>query len=348
MPFCAMAYFIAGIGITMGYHRLWSHRSFDAHWSVEFLLLISGSSAFQGSVISWSSEHRRHHRYTDTDKDPYNIMKGFFYAHMGWLFFSRQTVEEDSSFVKKDLLKSKMLLLQHKYFLQISLLTGYLIPMFICGYFWGDWLGGFLIAGVLSKVIVSHCTFFINSLAHFSGTATFSDSRTPRDSHIVSYFTLGEGYHNFHHEFPFDYRNGLHFYDFDPGKWLINVCYFFGLAYNLKKFDNELFEKGKLQMEEKRLKEKMNKHNWGIPFNELKTINKSTFLEKCKNDEKLMIINDRVVDVDKFIDKHPGGETFIMPFIGKDASKEFNGSIYNHSSCARNILCDLSKYRIIE
>jgi stearoyl-CoA desaturase (Delta-9 desaturase) len=108
-----ICYYIGGIGITMGYHRLWSHRSFDAHWSIEIILLILGSSTFEGSVFSWCNDHRIHHRYTDTDRDPYNINRSFFYAHIGWLFYAR---EEDDSFIRHDLKKNPLLVFQHKYY----------------------------------------------------------------------------------------------------------------------------------------------------------------------------------------------------------------------------------------
>jgi len=257
---CFLFYFLGGIGITAGYHRLWSHRSYDSHSIVHFVLLLMGSSAFEGSVFSWCNDHRKHHRYTDTEKDPYNITNSFFYAHMGWLFYKRP---EDYSFINHDLRKSKLLQIQHDYYPIFSIVLGMLLPMFICGYFWNDYWGGFFFAGVLKTVIIMHCTFCINSVAHFWGTSTFADERTPKDSMFFSLFTFGEGYHNFHHEFPYDYRNGLHFYDYDPGKWIVYFLSLFGLTYNLKRFNKEFFDKGKIQMEQKLLDKRREQFNWG-------------------------------------------------------------------------------------
>eukprot|EP01080_Neovahlkampfia_damariscottae_P012360 gene12360-6028_t len=335
-------YYLGGIGITMGYHRLWSHRSFDAHWSVEFILLILGSSTFEGSVFSWCNDHRIHHRYTDTEKDPYNIKRSFFYAHIGWLFYYR---DYDDSFIRHDLKKNALLRFQHKYYAPISLILGFFMPMTVCGLVFGDWWGGFFIAGVAKSVFLMHCTFCINSVAHYVGEATFADERTPRDSWFVSLFTFGEGYHNFHHEFPFDYRNGLHFYDYDPGKWLISICHFVGLAYNLKKFDPQLFDKGKIQMQEKKILEKKSKFYWGPNKESLPIITMDEFNRRSKSDN-LILVDGYVYNVTQFKDKHPGGKGFISAYIGKDASKEFNGTIYNHSTAARNILDTIAESKI--
>lgn len=109
------SYYIAGLGITAGYHRLWSHRSFDAKWPLKIVLLFMGTTAFEMSVFDWCADHRAHHRYTDTDKDPYNVKKGFWWAHMGWLMFKREgeAVPADIS----DLQRDPLLRFQHKYFL---------------------------------------------------------------------------------------------------------------------------------------------------------------------------------------------------------------------------------------
>ena len=228
---------------------------------------------------------------------------------------------------------------------RISLFLGFVFPMIISGICWGDWLGGFLIAGIAKSVFLMHCTFCINSVAHYIGEATFADERTPRDSWFVSLFTFGEGYHNFHHEFPFDYRNGLHFYDYDPGKWLIASLNLFGLTYNLKQFNPQLFEKGKIQMQEKRILEKKSKYDWGPNKEKLPIISMDEFKKRSKLDN-LILVDGYVYNVTKFKDQHPGGKGFITAYIGKDASREFNETIYNHSTAARNILDTLAESKI--
>jgi len=325
-------YFFGGIGITAGYHRLWSHRSYDGHWFTRFLLLIMGTSAFEGSVFTWCNDHRKHHRYTDTDKDPYNIHRSFFYAHMGWLLYKR---EEDDSFIREDLKKDVTLQIQHDYYPIFSVFLGLILPTLVCGLGWQDWWGGFFFAGVLKTVILMQCTFCINSVAHYFGTATFADERTARDSYLVSLCTLGEGYHNFHHEFPFDYRNGLHFYDYDPGKWFIYSFSLFGLAYNLKRFQSDLFAKGKIQMAQKQLDKLKNQYFWGKKDLQMITMEE---LEKQTDIKEWILIDGIVYDIKGFAKEHPGGEGFIKAFGKKDATKEYNGTIYNHSTAARNLL----------
>jgi stearoyl-CoA desaturase (delta-9 desaturase) len=265
-------YFIGGIGITTGYHRLWSHRSYDAHPIVRAILLIMATSAFEGPCFQWCRDHRAHHRYTDTKKDPYNAKRGFWYSHVGWLIWNRdawpdlyEEVEIDISDLKKD----PLLRLQAKFFPMWATLFGIIVPTLIVGFGWGDWKGGFFIAGMTKAVLLNHATFCINSLAHMWGTATYSDQRTPRDSYLVSLFTFGEGYHNFHHEFPYDYRNGLLWYHYDPGKWIIRILSFFGLAYNVKRFAPDLFGRGFLQMQQKKLDQQKAKWDWGTPIEKL-------------------------------------------------------------------------------
>nr|AOE43350.1 delta 9 fatty acid desaturase ScdA [Coremiostelium polycephalum] len=336
-----LSYYIAGIGITAGYHRLFSHRSYDAVWPVRVVLTLMGTTAFEMSVFDWCHDHRAHHRFTDTDKDPYNVKRGFWWAHMGWLIFKR--VEEPDADIS-DLKKDWVLRYQHKYYMLLSFGLGIFFPMWICGHFWGDWKGGFFIAGIASKVLMMQCTFCINSLAHYIGEATYTDQRSPRDSWITSLVTFGEGYHNFHHEFPYDYRNGVHSTAYDPGKWLICFLSWFGLSYNLKRFPSELFQKGKIQMAEKKIQKERESLFWGKPLDQLPSYTREQFNTMVKIDKRqLMIISDVIYDVSEFVEKHPGGQQYIKDYIGKDATKAFNGIVYDHSFAARNIL---DTYRI--
>jgi stearoyl-CoA desaturase (Delta-9 desaturase) len=128
---------------------------------------------------------------------------------------------------------------------------GIVVPTVACGLGWGDYYGGYFIAALTRLVFVHHSTFCVNSLAHYAGDATYTDAHTARNSVITALVTLGEGYHNFHHEFPSDYRNGVEHWQYDPTKWFIRVCAAFGLAYNLKRFPANEIDKGMLQMRQK-------------------------------------------------------------------------------------------------
>ena len=235
----AFMYTAVQLSITAGYHRLFSHKSFEAHPIVKALLLIFGAAAFQGTALKWSQDHRRHHRFIDdVEKDPYSINKGFWWAHIGWLFY--EGTRDYNPEEVPDLVKDKMVSLQFKYYLRLGFLVGFILPTLVSFIFWHDLLGGFVVASALRLTLNYHSTFFINSLAHTLGKQNFSDEHSSRDNLITAILTFGEGYHNFHHEFPSDYRNGIHFYDFDPTKWLIYGLSKLRLAKDLKEADRDL------------------------------------------------------------------------------------------------------------
>lgn len=264
---------------------------------------------------------------------------------MGWMFFKPDPnvyVHSDIS----DLQKHWWLRAQHKYFPLLALLTGIVIPTCIAGLFWGDWAGGFFIAAVGRTVFLQQCTFFINSLAHYWGDATYSDQRSPRDSYFVSLLTFGEGYHCFHHEFPYDYRNGIRLIHYDPGKWVIAGLEFLGLAWNLKRFPADVISKGKIQMKQKQINKEKEKIHWGPSTAELPLITIQDVRNRVAEGASLIVIEGIVHDVTDFMSIHPGGVSLIKSYIGKDATAAFNGLSYNHSLAARNILKTLRMGKI--
>jgi stearoyl-CoA desaturase (delta-9 desaturase) len=241
-------YIITGMSITAGYHRLFSHRTYKAGPVLKFIYLIFGAAAFQNSALKWSADHRIHHNHVDHDKDPYNINTGFFFAHIGWIFYKEDP--EKSKHFPKDLLLDKLVMWQHNHYMAIAIFMGLALPTII-GYFLGSALGGLALAGLFRIVFVHHCTFFINSLCHIVGKRTYTDTNSARDSFILAFFTYGEGYHNFHHYFPVDYRNGIKWYHFDPTKWLIKITEFIGLAKDLKKVPEKMINEAKDKMKRK-------------------------------------------------------------------------------------------------
>ncbi|WP_372655136.1 acyl-CoA desaturase [Halobacteriovorax sp.] len=243
-----------GASITIGYHRLFSHRTFEASAPVKLFLLIFGAAAFQNSLLKWGSDHRVHHKFCDTEKDPYNINRGFFWAHMGWVMFREPSKFADQFPMSKDLLRDKMVVWQHKYYLQIAVLAGLILPG-VVGYFLGSTLGGFAVIGFARIVAVHHSTFFINSLCHVLGSKTYSDDHTAKDSPIMALFTFGEGYHNFHHTFQADYRNGVKWYHFDPSKWTIWSLSKIGMASKLKRVPAHTIRNARIKMQQKKFSE---------------------------------------------------------------------------------------------
>lgn len=223
-------WWLAGMGITFGYHRLFAHRSFKAHPIVQFVAIIFGSAALQNSVLKWSSDHRVHHRKLDTEDDPYSITKGFWHAHIGWIL-----EKKDSEITGvNDLESNKLIMWQHNHYFKIAITISFLLPLLI-GALYGRPLGGLLWGGFLRVSLVHHFTFFINSLCHYVGKRPFDPNSTARDSWWVAYFTFGEGFHNYHHKFQWDYRNGIAWYAFDPGKWVIKFLSWFGLTKDIRK-----------------------------------------------------------------------------------------------------------------
>ncbi|KAI0728866.1 delta9-fatty acid desaturase [Fomitopsis betulina] len=328
-------YFITGLGITAGYHRLWAHRSYNASKPLEYALAMAGTGAVEGSIKWWSRGHRAHHRYTDTPLDPYDAKKGFFWSHMGWMILKprRRPGVADVS----DLSKSAVVRWQHRWYLQLILFMGFILPTLVAGLGWGDWKGGFFYAATTRLVFVHHSTFCVNSLAHWLGETPFDDKHTPRNHMITAFVTNGEGYHNFHHQFPMDYRNAIKWYQYDPTKWFIWVCYKVGLASHLKTFPDNEVKKGELTMQLKRLRETQERLKFAPDANELPVISWESFREQALK-RPLVIIGGFIHDVTQLIDEHPGGRHLIMKNIGKDATTAFFGGVYDHSNAAHNWL----------
>ncbi len=220
-----------GMGITVGYHRLFAHSTYKANALIRFLLLFFGGAAFEQTALDWASQHRDHHRYVDTDLDPYSIKKGFFYAHMGWLMFWKHEIHYGNSI---DLQKDSMVMHQHKNYMLWAVGAGIVTPVLV-GALFGHALGAFLFAVCLRITFVYHSTFCINSVCHIFGKATYDTQATAKDHWLVALVTFGEGYHNFHHKFPVDYRNGIRWFDWDPSKWLIRVMAGLGMVWDLKR-----------------------------------------------------------------------------------------------------------------
>ena len=243
---------ITNLSVTAGYHRLFSHKSYEAHGLTKLWFLLIGASAFQGSALKWCSDHRRHHSHEDTEKDPYNIHRGFWYAHMGWLFLKSSV---DQPIRAADLEKDPLVMWQHRNFIPLSIFMGFVFPT-IVGYFFGSPFGGFILGGALRIVLTQQSTFLVNSLSHTLGKRTYSEDISARDSIIVAILTHGEGYHNFHHKFQFDYRNGIRWYHWDPTKWTIWFLSFVGLARQLKKISQFEILKAQIAMEAMYLRRK--------------------------------------------------------------------------------------------
>lgn len=257
-----------GMSITAGYHRLWAHRAYQAHPLLRLLFAIGGAFALQNSALHWASDHRVHHRHVDDNsRDPYSAGRGFWFSHIGWMLREYQPQRYRDYSNVRDLESDAIVMWQHKYYVPLVLLTNFGIPLLL-GWWHGDILSSLLLAGVLRLVLSHHFTFFINSLAHIWGKQTFTDSNSARDNGLLAFVTYGEGYHNFHHLFEADYRNGIRWWQFDPTKWLIASFAWVGLTRNLRRAPPERIEQSRYAMQMKLLKEKLARHQYPQPLME--------------------------------------------------------------------------------
>ncbi|MDA0667189.1 MAG: acyl-CoA desaturase [Planctomycetota bacterium] len=226
---------ICTLSISAGYHRLFSHPTYRAHGILRALYLFFGGASIQNSALKWSADHRVHHSQVDRKDDPYNIRKGFWWAHIGWVLHA--SPEHDLANVP-DLKKDKLVMWQHDNYLLCAILASGVLPLAL-GFLWGDPIGAVLIAGFLRIVVNWHTTFSINSIAHIIGSRPYSLANSARDSFITAVVTMGEGYHNFHHRFANDYRNGVRWFHFDPTKWWVWSWSKVGLTWDLKRASRE-------------------------------------------------------------------------------------------------------------
>jgi stearoyl-CoA desaturase (delta-9 desaturase) len=243
-----LMYVLIGMSVTIGYHRLFSHRAFQAAWPLRLAVLLLGAAAFENSALWWCSDHRHHHRFADDPReDPYAISKGFWHAH--WLWVMEGEVRPLAGV--GDLQRDPLVRWQHRYHFWIGAAVA-LAPVYVglaTGNVWGQ-----AVMGVLLRIVLTHhSTFLINSAAHFFGSQPYSDANSARDNGLLAPLTFGEGYHNFHHMWQWDYRNAPNWYQWDPGKWLINVFAWVGLARGLRRVSRTEIRRARVAMEAKRL-----------------------------------------------------------------------------------------------
>ena len=230
-------YAVRMFAVTAGYHRYFSHKSYECAPVVQVLFAVFGAMAAQGSILAWASGHRRHHRHTDEDWDPHNIKRGFWWSHMLWIF---EKYDADYGNVP-DLQRNPIVRWQERWCRPLLLGAGFALPAGV-GALHGDVWAGLLWGGFLRIVVCHHTAFLVNSASHSFGRQTFDRTVSARDNWLVALLTLGEGYHSFHHRFPGDYRNGVRWYQWDPAKWLIAVLRGLGLARRLKRIPDEKIE----------------------------------------------------------------------------------------------------------
>ncbi|MFY9589321.1 fatty acid desaturase [Rickettsia endosymbiont of Halotydeus destructor] len=235
-----VSYYIYNISVGIGLHRLWSHNSYKTNKYVEFILLVVSAGTLQGPALSWASNHFKHHRYTDNDQDPHSPLKfdnkieGFLWSHLGWMLVGEGSYKsiDRITWIKHG--RNKLLKWQLKYYWQIAIFMNVIVPLFV-GYLIGGTIASsymaFLFMGI-GRALQQQATFCVNSLCHFVGSKKYYKG-TAGDIWWMALFLLGENWHNYHHAFPSDYRNGVKWYHFDVHKWIIYLMSKVGLAWDL-------------------------------------------------------------------------------------------------------------------
>ena len=267
--------YLNGMSITGGYHRLWAHKTYTAHPALKWFFALWGAGALQNSILIWASDHRRHHRHVDdNEKDPYCAGRGLWYSHMGWMLRNYAPSSENFDNAK-DLQRDPVVMWQHKYYGPITLFMNIALPLML-GIWHGDIIGTLLLVGLLRLVVNHHVTFFINSLAHYWGNKPYTDTNSAKDNGFLAFLTYGEGYHNFHHLFQTDYRNGIRWWQWDPTKWMIKLCSLTGLASNLIHTPDFKIQRALLDTQFERARVKL-----------AKTVDTAPLLEKLEREYQL-------------------------------------------------------------
>jgi stearoyl-CoA desaturase (delta-9 desaturase) len=248
--------YLNGMSITGGYHRLWAHKSYEAHPALKWFFALWGAGALQNSILIWASDHRRHHRHVDdNEKDPYSAGRGLWYSHIGWMLRKYPSVDSDFSNAK-DLQRDPIVMWQHRHYVVLTTLMNLGLPLLL-GIWHGDVIGTLLLVGLLRLVVNHHVTFFINSLAHYWGTRPYTQDNSARDNGFLAFLTYGEGYHNYHHIFQTDYRNGIRWWQWDPTKWMISLCSRIGLASRLNRVSDFRIQRAILATEFKQARSRL-------------------------------------------------------------------------------------------
>lgn len=198
---------IAGFGVLAGSHRLWTHRCYKAKWPLRVLLMVLQTMSLQNDIYEWARDHRVHHKYSETDADPHNSRRGFFFAHMGWLLVRKhpQVKIKGALVDMSDLWRDPVVRFQRRFYIPLVIIFWLLFPISVPVYFWNESIY-LAVCGNFARYFLSlHQAWFVNSAAHLWGKQPFDKRIQPRECDWVSWLSMGEGYHNYHHAFPYDY-----------------------------------------------------------------------------------------------------------------------------------------------
>ncbi|VVC27060.1 Hypothetical protein CINCED_3A025520 [Cinara cedri] len=231
-------YQVSSIGITAGAHRLWSHRAYKAKWPLRVILIIFNTIAFQNHVYEWARDHRLHHKYSETNADPHNANRGFFFSHVGWLLCRKHPdiMEKGRGIDMSDLLADPIVAFQKKYYKFLMPLLCFILPTMLPVYCWSEsWANSWFVATMFRYTFSLNVTWLVNSAAHMWGGRPYDRFINPAENISVALLALGEGWHNYHHVFPWDYKAAeLGDYKLNMTTAFIDFFAEIGWAYDLK------------------------------------------------------------------------------------------------------------------
>ena len=355
------------LGITAGYHRLWSHRAYAASLPLRVFLAVVALQSFQGSAFWWAKRHRLHHRFTDTDEDPHSIRRGFFHAHMGWLFQPPPVFSKLRLIACDDLAADPVVRWQRRYLLLGYVLFGALYPAVV-----GRLLGctvweGSLWVGVVARFLSWHCIWSINSVSHWVGERHFSLASSAVWVWGVELLQNGEGHHSqwtpspsslpsiaaerrpltsllspsaspdYHHQFPSDYRHGVEWWHWDPSKWCIGAWALLGLACELRTTPLQSIRRARALTHLAKaaaLRVQLPPAPSFLPRMSLTEVRR---LCSASVPSSLLLFDGLVLDVAAF-DDHPGGQRLLRQWRGRDCTDAVRGGVALHSEAAEGLM----------
>ncbi|KAF6213209.1 hypothetical protein GE061_010925 [Apolygus lucorum] len=224
-------------GVMVGSHRFFCHRTFKGNTWFKLLVVVTQTMAGQNCIYIWSRDHRLHHKYSDTDADPHNSTRGFFFCHMGWLLQRKHPLVKlkGKNIDMSDLEAEPLVMFQKKYYYLLYTVFAFGIPVFVPVYFWGESVSNALLGPYFLRYMLTlHGTWTVNSFAHLYGYRPYSKDIQPVESEFVAFISSGEGWHNFHHSFPWDYRAGEFGKRWNMSSHIVDWFASIGWAYDLK------------------------------------------------------------------------------------------------------------------
>ncbi|GFS45165.1 acyl-CoA desaturase [Trichonephila inaurata madagascariensis] len=235
--FAAFLYLMSGIGVTAGAHRLWSHRSYKARLPLRIFLAFIFTVAFENDIFEWARDHRVHHKYSETDADPHNAKRGFFFAHIGWLLCRKhpEVIKKGKAIDLSDLMADPVVRFHRKHYVPLVVLSCFVLPTLVPMYLWGEtFMNSLFVATLFRFCFTLNQTWLVNSAAHMWGNRPYDVNINPRENTWVALGAVGEGFHNYHHTFPYDYATSEYGIKLNLTTTFIDVMAWLGLAYDRK------------------------------------------------------------------------------------------------------------------